>query len=139
MPGELSDEITEPSETDWAWLRQAEQRAEALLRCRYGNVVLTRDPADLDLAQRLIEDRILSAKDLLDLQCLGVVLGNVFVQHTAMRWVRIKNEFGDMLAIHSSPTSFTLYVLSMLSKRMEKKRKIDIPGLFRSFVADLGL
>jgi hypothetical protein len=135
----MADVITEPTSDDWTWLDQAEQKALGILRSHYGDVELVRDVPDLAWAQRLIDDHLISAHEELTFQRLGAVLGNVFEANTSMRWARVRNEFGDMLALHSYAIGFTLYPLSMVAKRVQDGRQVDIPGLYRSFVADLKL
>jgi hypothetical protein len=135
----MSDEIRPPSEEKWQWLEQAEQYVLQLLRRRYGNVVLDHSQADLRLAQRLIDDDAVGPDQVLELQCLGVILGNVFASQTSMQWSFVTNEFGAMLALHSPEIGFTLYPLTMISKRVEDRREVDMPALYLSFVADLGL
>lgn len=135
----MDDIIRPPSDDDWSWLDQAEQHILGVLRHHYGDVNLTHSSNDLLVAQRLVNDKLLNADQLLELQCLGVILGNVFAAHTSMQWAVVTSEFGEMLALHSEEIGFTLYPLTMISKRMEQGRHIDIPGLYRSFVADLGL
>jgi hypothetical protein len=135
----MNDEVLPPSEDDLVWLQQAEAHIVQLLIARYDDVHLEHSEADLQLAQRLLDDNAVRREDTLELQCLGVMLGNVFAANTSMRWAGVENEFGKMLALHSDEIKFMLYPLTMISKRVEDGRKVDMPGLYRSFVNDLGL
>ena len=135
----MNDEVYPLSDTDWDWLRRAEQHIFQLLKDRYGDVSLNHTEADLQLAQRLIDDKAVNRKQILELQCLGVLLGNVFAAQTSMQWAVVSNEFGTMLALHSPEIGFTLYPLTMISQRVEDNRKVNIPTLYHSFIADLGL
>jgi hypothetical protein len=133
----MSDEIHLLAQDDVRWLKQAELHIQQLLRNRYGDVTLAHTEADLALAQRAIDDGAVGRGDELELQCLGVLLGNVFTANTSMKWARVDNEFGNMLALHDDKIKFTLYPLTMISNRMEDQRKIDFVALYRSFVNDL--
>jgi len=137
----MSDEVRSPTQEDFEWLKQAEMHILNLLRDRYSSAVFEHTESDLKLCQRLLDDKdkMVRREHTLELQCLGVVLGNVFVTNTSMRWARVINEYGDMLALHSQRIEFTLYPLSMISKRVEEQRIVDMPALYRSLVADLGL
>jgi hypothetical protein len=135
----MKDQVSPLTEDDWDWLHRAEEHVLQLLGERYGDVSLTHTETDLHLAQRLINDKAVTREQTLELQCLGVVLGNVFASQTSMKWAVVSNEFGTMMALHSSAIKFSLYPLTMISKRMEGGRKVDIPQLYDSFVADLGL
>jgi hypothetical protein len=56
-----------------------------------------------------------------------------------MRWVRVRNEFGEMLALHSYSVGFTLYPVSMVAERAREDRHVDVRELYKSFVTDLHL
>jgi hypothetical protein len=135
----MDDQVRNPSKDDRDWLGRAEQHILGLLRKQYSEVALDHTEKDLHLAQRLLDDKAVGRKHALELQCLGIVLGNVFAANTSMQWARVVNEFGDQLALHSREIGFTLYPLTMISKRVEDRRQVDMPALYRSFVADLGL
>jgi hypothetical protein len=135
----MNDEVHPPSKEQSDWLEQAEAHILHLLRHNYGNVALNHSEADLQLAQRLIDEKEVGPSDTLELQCLGVMLGNVFATNTSMQWAEVSNEFGTMLAIHSEQIGFTLYPLTMISKRVEEGRDLDLLGLYRTFVNDLRL
>ena len=135
----VPDEVRPHSEEELVWLRQAEEHILQLLREHYGTAKLDRSFKDLELAQRLVDDAVVGENDELELQCLGVVLGNVFAATTSMQWAVVSNEWGTMLALHSSAISFTLYPLTMISKRIRDNRDVDIPALYRSLANDLGL
>lgn len=135
----MIDDVRCPSDSDWRWLRRAEEHILELLRQHYGEVLLDHTEADLHLAQRLVAEEVVSRDQDLELQCLGVVLGNVLATRTSMQWAVVTNEYGTMLALHSTAIRFTLYPLTMISKRLQQRREVDIPGLYRSFVDDLGL
>jgi len=135
----MTDEIRSLADEDKVWLQRAESHLLTLLHTHYGNVSLTHSEPDLLIAQRLLDDGVVRKKDILEMQCLGVVLGNVFASNTSMKWARVLNEYGDMLALHSDQIRFTLYPLTMISKRVEESRVVDMPALYRSFKSDLGL
>lgn len=134
-----SDDISELSSDDLTWLKQAEQHILKILQIEFGLVTLNHQITDLELAQNAIDAGLSGPKDLLELQCLGVILGNVFVAQTEMNWARVNNEYGDLIAIHAPRIGFTLYPFQMISKRVEDRREINIPRLYESFVNDLAL
>lgn len=135
----MDDEVRPPSDGELAWLEQAERYALHLLCQQFGDVTLDRTEADLRLVQALIDTGRLRADDVVELQCLGALLGNVFTARTEMRWAVVTNEFGELLAIHAHRIGFTLYPITMIAKRIEGGRPVDVPRLYRSFVDDLGL
>jgi hypothetical protein len=131
------DRITQLSAQDETWLVRAEAHILEVMRAKYGFEKFARSESDLGHLQRLFDDRVITAKDLLGAQCIGVVLGNLFVETTSMRWMRVANEFGDMISLHSEAIHFTLYPLSMISKRLEDGRKIDLVALYEDLATSL--
>jgi hypothetical protein len=139
----MGDAFRLPSEEELAWLHQAEERINAFLYEYYfdeeGEGRLDHSEDDLDRAQAVLENEGFGPAHELELLSLGAVLGNVFAANTPMQWAVITNEFGTHLGLRHPDTGFALYPISMVVKRVEQGRMVDIPALYRSFVHDLGL
>ena len=131
------DRITELSADDRTWLRRAEEHVLNMLRTRYGISGFSHSEDDLQALQRLLDDRVVTAPDVLGAQCIGVALGNVFVEKSGMRWARVSNEFGDMISLKDEASGFTYYPLTMVSKRLEDGRSIDLVVLYEDLSATL--
>lgn len=120
---------------DWARLQKQESEVLRLLRARYGSEVsLTRSKADLALLQRLLDDQAVKASETWRLQCLGVVLGQVFANETKLRWVIVEDEYGRDPALEYPDTSIRIYPLTLISKRVEEAEPgetVDVEELFR--------
>jgi hypothetical protein len=56
-----------------------------------------------------------------------------------MRWKRVANEYGDMIALHDHTIHFTLYPLTMISKRLEDGRDIDLLALYEDLAKSLNI
>lgn len=65
-----------------------------------------------------------------ELQCLGVVLGDAFVQDMGFHWIIVKDEYGRDPAIQYERTSIILYPLTMISKRIERGDDVDVFDLY---------
>ena len=133
------DRITDLSEEDETWLRRAEEHILKIVRGKYGVNKFNRSRDDLLPLQRLIDDHEVTAKDVLETQCIGVVLGNVFAENTSMQWKRVENEYGDMISLHDEGIHFTLCPLTMISKRLEDRREIALIALYEDFIQSLHL
>jgi len=131
------DRITELSADDRTWLRRAEEHILKTMRANYAAGGFTRGEGDLRDLQRLIDDRVVTAADVLGAQCIGVVLGNVFVEQLSMQWKRVANSFGDMISLHDDASGFTYYPLTMVSQRLEDGRNVDLLGIYRDLAATL--
>jgi hypothetical protein len=54
-----------------------------------------------------------------ELQCLGIVLGDAFVQELKMEWVMVEDDGGRDPSVQPAGTTIILYPLTMISKRVE--------------------
>lgn len=139
----MSDTIRPPDDPEYDWLHQAVERVNGYLAGYYFDEEsegrLDRTGADLRKAQEVFEKEGFTADDRQELLALGAVLGYVFAANTRMEWAVITNEYGTNLGLWNPDTGFVLYPLSMILKRVEDGRAVDIPALYRSFVDDLGL
>ena len=89
----------------------------------------------LGLLRALIEQRVFKPTQTYELQCMGVVLGDAFVQQLEMEWVMVEDSSGRDPAVRVPKRSIILYPLTMISKRIEKGEKVDVFELFNG-VAD---
>jgi len=65
-----------------------------------------------------------------ELQCLGIVLGDVFVQDMGMEWIMVEDEYGRDPAVRLPNTTIILYPMTMISKRVERGEKVDVFELY---------
>ena len=100
----------------------------------YG-AALTHNESDLDLLQRVVDDRILEPSETYLLQCLGIALGQVFVNKTPLEWVTVEDEYGRDPALRYPGTTVLVFPLTMISKRVEEGRDVEVRALFAT-VAD---
>ena len=70
-----------------------------------------------------------------ELQCLGIVLGDAFVQELKMEWVMVEEEHDRDPAVQLPGTTIILFPLTMISKRVESGKKVDVFDLFNGLAA----
>ena len=70
-----------------------------------------------------------------ELQCMGIVLGDAFVQEMGMEWVMVEDELGTDPAVRLPGTTIIIFPLTMISKRVERGETLDVFDLFNG-VAD---
>jgi hypothetical protein len=72
-----------------------------------------------------------------ELQCMGIVLGDVFVQDMGFRWIMVEDQYGLDPAIKYKETSIILYPLTMISKRVERGEQVDVFDLYNGIAAQV--
>jgi hypothetical protein len=65
-----------------------------------------------------------------ELQSMGIVLGDAFVQELGMEWVIVQDTYGRDPAVRLPRTSIIIFPLTMISKRIEKGEQVDVFDLF---------
>jgi len=84
----------------------------------------------LGTLRALLEANVFSKSQTYELQSMGIVLGDTFVQEMGFHWVIVEDEYGRDPAIKYKETSIILYPLTMISKRIEKDEAVDVFDMF---------
>lgn len=84
----------------------------------------------LKLLDLIIKSNWIQKDETNKLQCLGITLGDIFVQDLGFRWIEIEDEHGIDPAIKLDNTTIILFPLTMISKRIENGESVDLYGLY---------
>jgi len=85
---------------------------------------------DLQLLQNIVDSKALSPDQTWELQSLGIVLGDIFAKQFGLRWVIVEDEYGRDPALRFSSTSNLVFPLTMISKRVEDVRTVDLHAIY---------
>lgn len=91
----------------------------------------------LGALRAILEQNVFAAHQTRELQCLGIVLGDVFVEKMGWEWVIVQDEHGRDPGVRVPGTSTILFPMTMISKRMERGEEVDVFGLFNATVAEV--
>jgi hypothetical protein len=89
----------------------------------------------LGLLRALLAQQVFKPTQTYELQCMGIVLGDTFVQEMGMEWITVEDEHGSDPAVRLPGTTIIIYPLTMISKRVERGETVDVFALFNG-VAD---
>jgi hypothetical protein len=84
----------------------------------------------LGTIRALLQSGAFKSEQTYELQCLGVILGDTFVQEVGMEWIMVEDGYGRDPAVRMPNTSIILYPLTMISKRVERNEQVDVFELF---------
>ncbi len=122
--------FTELSNADRERLDGQRQIILTTLRQQYGVSGLHKDKTDLVLLQKILDDKVYSPTQTVELQSMGVVLGDVLANELGLHWVMITDEYGTDPTLQLQDTSANFNALTMISKRVEEGKPIDVTWLF---------
>jgi hypothetical protein len=112
--------------------RLAEQylRVEVLAMDHLGRK-MPGDDGNLDVVQELLDRRVFSPEATYDLQCLGIVLGMRLCHAVeGLDWAIVEDEYGRDPALRYLDTSILVFVLTIISKRVEDGTDVDVRDMF---------
>lgn len=89
----------------------------------------------LGLIRALLEQKIFKPTQSYEYSCMGVVLGDAFVQELRMEWVVVEDAQGRDLALRLPNTSILIFPTGMILKRVLRGETVDVFDLFNG-VAD---
>ncbi len=133
----MEQKITAPTESDRKQLAERESAVLRLIQARHPDAKLIHDENDLQWLQRLVDEKTLRPNQTYELQSLGLVLGQVFVAQTPLKWIVVEDEFGRDLALQYPNTSVIVFPLTMISKRVEDGRDVEVLALYRTVVTQV--
>ena len=87
-------------------------------------------PGKLGTLRALLNAGVFPPEQTYELQSMGIVLGDVFVQDMGFHWIMVEDEYGRDPAIKFQDTSVLLYPLTMISKRIERGETVDVFDLY---------
>jgi Domain of unknown function (DUF3806) len=123
--------FSELSPDDKARLQQQREIIVTATKQRYGAAALTKTVADLPLLQRLVDDKAFGKTQTYKLQSLGVAFGDVLATELTLRWVMVTDEYGTDPTLRLKDSSVQINALSMISKRIETDRDVNLSELLR--------
>ena len=100
-----------------------------------GRDKFTTAPGKLGTLRALLEARVFSPEQTYELQSMGIVLGDAFVQQMGFHWIMVEDEHGRDPAITFRESNVILFPLTMISKRVEKGEELDVFDLYNGFAA----
>lgn len=113
--------------------RISKQRAvvDAATRSLYATS-LPGGKGDLAVLQRLVDDQVFRPDQTYELQSLGIVLGQVLALHPDLSWVTVQDDYGTDPALRYKTTSILVFPLTMISKRVEDGREVEVEYLYEA-------
>jgi hypothetical protein len=135
MPNQPEQKITAFTEADQK--RLADQRAviEKFLADEDSKKKYKTAAGKLGTIRVVLQASVFKREQTYELQCLGIVLGDAFVQELGMEWIMVEDEYGRAPAVRMPNTSIILYPLTMISKRVERGEQVDVFELFNGVAA----
>ena len=135
MKSESTQKVTALTEADQERLKDQRAVIEKFLPDESSRQNYKKAAGKLGIIRAILDRNLLKPTQTYELQCLGIVLGDVFVQELKMEWVMVEDERGRDPAVRLPKTSIIMFPLTMISKRIERGEKVDVFDLFNGVAA----
>ena len=129
--------ITALNEADQKRLRDQRAVIERYLGNEDSKEKYKTAPGKLGTIRAILQGNVFKPDQKYELQCLGIVLGDVFVQDMGMEWIMVEDEYGRDPAVQLPNTTIILYPMTMISKRVERGEIVDVFELYNGAAAQV--
>lgn len=136
MTEDSPQEISSPTHADIEQMAAQRQLIERYLADELSRQKYKTPAGKLGTLRAMLAASIFDATQTHELQSMGIVLGDVFVQDMGFHWVIVEDSNGRDPALQYLDTSVILYPLTMISKRIERGETVDVFDLYNG-IADL--
>jgi len=128
------DELPKVESLNWLnqnFLTKQRRTIDDLSRTHFGRTIDS-NKEDLNTLQRIIDKGLIEKSNTKDLQALGVVLGDVYVKEVKeLEWKIFTDELGPTHAVCVKNTKHCIFVMTMLSRRMEVGLKPEVAKVYQ--------
>jgi hypothetical protein len=101
-----------------------------LLHKHFPGSKLTGTSADFATLQRIVDAKVISKASTWEWHCLGIAFGDVLAKTIpGLQWQEVTDAYGTDPVLRYESTSMRLSAMTMLSKRVEEGREIDLQDL----------
>jgi hypothetical protein len=90
----------------------------------------------LGTLRALLGAKLFTSKQTYELQSMGIVLGDVFIQDMGFEWVIVQDALGRDRALQYRDSKILLFPITMISKRVERGEEVDIFDLYNGIAAE---
>ena len=111
--------ISEPSYLDRQFMQQQRDLLEGLTSRNFGRSFSGDQERDLELLQRLLDQRLVRPDQTRELQAMGVIMGDLLAAELGMHWVIYEDRVGRSRALRLQDSDNYLFPITMISRRQE--------------------
>lgn len=137
MAAQPEQKITALNEADQNRLRDQRAVVERYLADVASKEKYKTAAGKLGTIRALLQGNVFKPDQKYELQSLGIVLGDAFVQDMEMEWIIVEDEYGRDPAVRLPHTTIILFPLTMISKRVERGEDVDVFNLYNGIAAQV--
>ena len=123
------------SAIDRGFMEEQRESIDALARTHLGRQIHGDKENDLTVLQQLLDQRLVKPDQVLLLQAMGVVMGDLLSKELKMPWVVYEDKLGRSRALRLGLSDHYLFPITMISRRAEVGADVDVRAIYAKAVA----
>lgn len=123
--------ISALSALDRQFMQQQRDLMSEIAASRYGRQFNGIRGNDLDLLQRILDDRLVQPEQTRELQAMGVIMGDLLAEELGLDWVIYEDSVGRSRALRYRDTDNYLFPMTMISRRREVDNRTPVDDIYR--------
>jgi hypothetical protein len=130
MAAETPGRVSALGTVDTQFMQQQRQRIDQLARFDLGRQLRAEEDSDIDILQTLLDRKLVNAEQTVELQAMGVVLGDLLAAKLDMHWIVFEDRHGRSRALQLGDSENLLFPITMISRRVEAGATVDVRAVF---------
>jgi len=120
---------------DQDFMASQRNRINELAGFHMGRQINGQKANDLEILQALLDRRAVTGEQTLELQAMGVVMGDLLAAELGLHWVVYEDRQGRSRALQLGDSEHVLFPVTMISRRAEVGAKVDVNAIYAKAVA----
>jgi hypothetical protein len=120
---------------DRDFMEEQRESIDALARTHLGRQVRGDKENDLTVLQQLLDQKLVKPDQVLLLQAMGIVMGDLLSEELKMPWIIYEDKLGRSRALRLGLSDHYLFPVTMISRRAEVGAAVDVRAVYAKAVA----
>jgi hypothetical protein len=128
---EKPPQIGELSNMDLQFMAEQRQSLQDLAAVNLGRQFSGDKERDLDLLQTLLDEQLVRADQVRELQAMGVIMGDLLAADLDMHWVIYEDAEGRSRALRYGKSDNYLFPITMIARRREVGNQTSVQEIYQ--------
>ena len=123
--------IGELSVVDTQFMASQRASIDDVVRRNFGSGFNGNKEHDIALLQRSLDAKLVTPTQTLELQAMGIILGDLLAEDLGMHWVVYQDKLGRSKALRYRETQEYLFPVTMISRRREVDNREPVADIYQ--------
>lgn len=125
------NQISELGYLDKQYMQQQRDALNDLASRNFGNGFNGTTEHDIELLQRILDQKLIRPDQTQELQAMGIILGDLLATDLDLHWVIFEDKMGRSRALRYRQTDEYLFPVTMISRRREANNLTSVKSIYQ--------